>query len=73
MSDDVIQEFVSNRLNFDGDGSLTIEKIGLFSDGFIVSYKIKKGKSSIFASEFNGTFAVSLTEIRDWQINKIIN
>lgn len=67
MSDDVIQEFVSNRLNFDGDGSLTIEKIGLFSDGFIVSYKLKRNMT-----EFNGTFAVSLTEIRDWQINKIV-
>lgn len=68
MSDDVIQEFVSNRLNFDGNGSLTFEKIGTLNDGFIVKYKLKRGER-----EFNGTFAVSLTEIRDWQINKIIN
>jgi hypothetical protein len=70
MSDELIKEYVYKRVDFNptmGNGSLTFEKIGTFNDGFIVKYKLKKGER-----EFNGTFAVSLTEIRDWQINKII-
>ena len=67
MSDELIKEYVHKRLDFDGNGSLTFETIGSFNNGFIVKYKLKRNKR-----EFNGTFAVSFTEIRDWQINKII-
>ena len=67
MSDELIKEYVHKRLDFDGNGSLTFETIGSFNNGFIVKYKLKKNKR-----EFNGTLLVSLTEIRDWQINKII-
>ena len=70
MSDELFKEYVYKRVDFNptmDNGSLTFETIGSFNNGFIVKYKLKRNKR-----EFNGTFAVSLTEIRDWQINKII-